>query len=72
MIQYANLMVYFFVYQLTQCLLCCNDSVFIVFDSVDDVIICNTSLNNIIKLLHLTSSAAVYYIFQPFKIIFFK
>ena len=65
-------MVYILVNQLSQCLLCCNSTIFVVFNSVNNVVVCHTTFHPVIEGLLVTSSPTIYYIIEPFKIVFFK
>lgn len=72
LIEYADLMVDFLIAQLAECLFRSNNTVFIVFNSVNDIIVCHTALYNIVQLLHVTTTPTVYHVLKPFQIVRFK
>ena len=72
LIQDAYLMIYFFISKLTQCLFRRNNTIFIVFHCIDDIVVSYTTLDYVILLLFHAASTAIHYIIQPFKIIAFE
>lgn len=72
LIEDADLVVYLFIQQLAECLICRDYAVLEIFNSVNDIVVRNTTFNDIILFLELTSFSTVNYIFQPFKVISFK
>ena len=62
-------MIYSLITQLTKCLFSRDNSVFVVLNGVNYVIVCHTTLHYVILLLHLTSTPTVYHILKPFEIV---
>ena len=60
LIQNADLMVHFLIPKLSQCLFRRNDTILIVFYSINDIVVCYTAFNYIVLKLFLSSSAAIY------------
>ncbi len=69
LIEYAYLMIDFRIPQLAESLFCRDNTILIVFNGVNDVIICHTALYYIILFLHFTSVPTIYHILKPFEII---
>lgn len=65
-------MIYFLIFQLSQCLLGSDDSLFLIFHSVDDIVIGHTAFNYVIQKLLRPAFATIHHVFQPFKIVAFK
>ena len=68
----AYLMVNILILQLSQGLLGCHTTLFIIFYGIDNIIIGHTSLNHIVLVGHDASATTIYNILKPLHIVTFK
>lgn len=60
------------VFQLSQCLLGCDNAVFVVFDGIDYIVISYAAFYHVVLLLQYAALPAIDYVFEPFNIIILK
>ncbi len=65
-------MIDFLIAQLTQSLFCCYYIVFVILNSINNVIIGNAALYYVILFLHVATSSTVYHILKPFNVVRLK